>query len=190
MLVALLALFAFGAVAAAVAQGAEEEAPFWSIKKVRLGAGETHYISAKVSNAAGEEAGSFILETAGLTITCTKLKLKEGVLLGSAVGEPGKNDEVIEIEKCTQTGNGAEPGCKIKEPIVTKNVKSELVTDVTTHEKLLVEFKPEKGTVFTTTEFVEEKPGTKQCKLLSTKVSGEVAAEVLSDPKTRVTRIC
>jgi len=45
MLVALLGVFAFSAVAAAAAQA--EEAPFWSIGGTRLEEGKTHYITAK-----------------------------------------------------------------------------------------------------------------------------------------------
>jgi hypothetical protein len=178
MLVALLGVFAFSAVATAVAQAETEEAPFWSINKVRLGAGETHYITAKINEEGG--AGKTIKLTAGTTsVTCKKLKLAEGVLLGSAVGNPGTNDEVIEFSECAVAGNGAK--ClKVKEPIVTNSVKSELVLDVATHEKLLVEFFTEKGP-FVKLIFAGV-AGNEKCTIGETSVEGNVAAEVLSDP--------
>ena len=55
MLVALLGVFAFSAVAAAAAQA--EEAPFWSIGGTRLEEGKTHYITAKVYNVTGKVGG-------------------------------------------------------------------------------------------------------------------------------------
>ncbi len=55
MLVALLGVFAFGAVAAAAAQA--EEAPFWSIAGARLEENKTHNITAKVYNVTGQSTG-------------------------------------------------------------------------------------------------------------------------------------
>jgi hypothetical protein len=176
LVLALLAVFAFGAVAAASAQAVEEEAPFWVIEGTRLGAGETHYITAKISNEEGTEAGaSFVLTAEKKSIKCTGLKLKEGVLLGSAAGNPGTNDEVIEFTKCTVEGNGE--GCKVKgEAFTTKNLKSELVKKVGT-EEILVEFSPISGATLATIEFEGA-----ACVVKSTAVTGSVAAMVLGDP--------
>ena len=183
MLIALLGVFAFGAVAAAAAQA--EEAPFWTVPKAegsketkRLTVGETRFITAK-----SYKKTVLTVPSLGISITCPALKLKNGVLLGSNAGEPGTNDEVIEFEKngtekCTQAGNGAEPGCKVIEPIVTNSVKSELAED-TTKKKLLVEFKPE-GARFTTVKYEEAAKG--DCKTTETAVEGSIAAEVLTDP--------
>ena len=177
MLIALLGVFAFGAVAAAAAQA--EEAPFWTVPKSegsketkRLAAGETRFITAKSYKKTVLSVPSF-----GISITCPALKLKNGVLLGSNAGEPGSNNEVIEFEKngtenCTQAGNGT--ACKVVEPIVTTNVRSELAEN-TAKKQLLVEFKPE-GARFTTIKY----EGT--CTHGETAVEGSVAAEVLTDP--------
>lgn len=166
LVVALLAVFALCAVAASAAQA--EEAPFWSVKGARLGQGETRNIVGKVFST------NFTLTSAGGTVTCKALKLKEGVILGSNAGEPGTNDEIIEFTSCTVAGNGS--NCKVTEPIVTTQVKSELVEDNATKKKLYVEFFPAKGVVFTTINF------TGTCTVTSTKVEGEVAGEVLTDP--------
>lgn len=186
MLVGLFAVFAFGAVGTAVAQATEEEAPFWSIGGTRLAEGKTHYITAKVSNKEGGETGKFVLTALGVSITCTKLTLTQGVLLGSNAGNPGTNDETIVFTGCTQTGNGVEPNCVVKNGTITTNpIKSELVLDVETHKKLLVTFAPVSGAVFATIEFEEKEPKKNQCPLgLSTKVEGgETVGEVLTDPK-------
>ena len=82
MLVALLGVFAFSAVAAAAAQA--EEAPFWTVPKSegsketkRLAAGETRFITAK-----SYKKIVFSVPSLGISITCPALKLKGGVLLG------------------------------------------------------------------------------------------------------------
>jgi hypothetical protein len=188
MLVALLGVFAFCAVAAAAAEA--EEAPFWTVPRAegstkgntetkRLAVGssgpETRFITAK-----SYKTTKLSVPSLGITVTCPALKLKSGVLLGSNAGEPGTNDEIIEFEKngtekCTQTGNGTEPGCKVVEPITTTNVRSELAED-TTKKKLLVEFKPE-GARFTTIHYEGTCPVAKE-----TAVEGSIAAEVLTDP--------
>ena len=185
MLIALLGVFAFSAVAAAAAQA--EEAPFWTVPKAegsketkRLAAGETRFITAK-----SYRVSTFSIPSLGIELTCPALKFKSGVLLGSNAGEPGTNNEVIEFEKsgtekCRQTGNGAEPGCKIVEPIVTSNVRSELAEDIT-KKKLLVEFKPE-GARFTTVKYEEAARG--DCKIGETSVEGSIAAEVFTDPNS------
>lgn len=177
MLVALLGVFAFGAVAAAAAQA--EEAPFWSREGVRLKAGETHYITAKVYNVTGAEEGFTLKATTGQTIHCSSVELKEGVLLGSNEGNPGTNDEVIVFSGgCTVKNNGT--GCKVKEPIETHSVKSELVeSEKSTTASLLVEFFTETGP-FVTIHFEPEAGG--KCTVSETAVSGKVAGEVREDP--------
>jgi hypothetical protein len=174
ILVALLAMFTFSAVAATAAQA--EEAPFWSREGIRLGAGETHYITAK------KYSEKFTLKSAGHTIECNNVRLTENsaqrsVLIGSAAGNPGTNLEVIEIfEGCKVTGNGA--NCKIKEPIVTNPVKSELVeTEKGEKGSLLTEFTPAKGVTFVTLKFEGS-----ECKVKETAVAGAVAGQVRVDP--------
>ncbi len=178
MLIALLGVFAFGAVAAAAAQA--EEAPFWTRETVRLGAGETHYITGKLLKEGETGAVPSVLSAAtGQTVTCTGGKLKEGVLLGSAAGNPGTNDEVVVFTGCTVVNNGS--ACSVEGgTVTTNNVKSELVENVESSKvgkKLLVEFFPNKGVQFATLKFT----GT-ACTVKSTIVEGQVAAEVLTDP--------
>ncbi len=174
MLVALLGVFAFGAVAAAAAQA--EEAPFWSIAGTRLAAGQTHYITAKTYNVTGNTEGFTLTSETGQVVHCSTIKLKEGVLLGSNIGNPGTNDEVIEFSGgCSVLNNGT--SCKPKEPIVTNPVKSELVeSEKSATAALLVEFFTTSGP-FVTLEF----EGT-ACIAKSTAVSGKVAGEVREDP--------
>jgi hypothetical protein len=171
---ALLAVFALSAVAASAAQAVT--APFFTIGGTRLVAGKTHNFD---SRALPGGAG-FTLSTpaAGLKITCTSLQVKEGVLLGSNAGQPGKDDEIAIFTSCKQTGNGTEPGCKVKEPIETKPLASELVEIDATKQTLGEEFKPKTGT-----EFVEVKfEGGAECSVgVAANVDGEVAAQVLTD---------
>lgn len=181
LMLALFAVFAFGAVTAAAAQA--EEAPFWTVPKSegssetkRLAVNETRFITAKTYNKTTLES-----PTLGVSVTCPTVKLKEGVLLGSNGGEkaePGKNDEIIEFEGgCTQVGNGE--ACKVVEPIKTVHVKSELVENVeggAAGKKLYTEFFPETGVKFTTIAF------TGTCKNKEIAVEGKVAAEVRGDP--------
>jgi hypothetical protein len=178
MLVALLGVFAFSAVAAAAAQA--EEAPFWSINGTRLGAGQTHYITAK------KYSTKFVLKSEGnKVIECSNVRVSENAsqrsaLLGSAAGSAGTNDEVIEFfEGCKVTGNGTK--CAVEEPIVTNPVKSELVeTEKGEKGSLLTEFTPAKGTQFVTLKFKAETGG--ECKVASTIVTGGVAGQVRVDP--------
>ena len=178
MLIALLGVFAFSAVAAAAAQA--EEAPFWSITGSRLEEGKTHYITAKVYNVTGQPAGFTLKAEFGQTVTCPFMRLKEGVLLGSKAGNPGTADGVLEIfgepgNTCVVGNNGS--GCKVKEPIVTNQAKSELVeSEKSTTAALLVEFFTTSGP-FISLDF--EGTG---CVEKETSVSGKVAAEVREDP--------
>ncbi len=174
MLVALLGVFAFSAVAAAAAQA--EEAPFWSREGTRLAKGETHYITAKKYN-------KFKLTTAGKTITCENIRLKEGVLLGSNAGEAGTNNEVIEFFECKvegKVGTKTIEKCKVNEPITTVPVKSELVETVKGETgSLLTEFFPEKGERFTGIGFTVEAGGFCPPEVL---VEGSTAGQVRVDP--------
>jgi hypothetical protein len=169
MLIALLGVFAFSAVAVAAAQA--EEAPFWSIGGTRLAAGQTHFITGK-----SYKETSFT--ALGVTTSCPTVTVKEGVLLGSNAGEPGTNDEILEFGGgCTVVGNGT--GCKVEvEPIVTRPVKSELVeTEKGEKGSLLTEFFPNKGSAFTTIKL------TAACtKVREITAEGSLAGQVLTDP--------
>jgi hypothetical protein len=165
--VALLAVFALGAVAASAAWA--EEAPYWTVGGTRLEAGQTHFITAK-------EVKPFLLSGGGVEVECTETSiLPHGVLLGSEPGEPGTNDEIVTFKACEVKGNGSGSECKkVTEPINTTNLKSELVEDKT-KTKLLVLFQPASGALLAELTFP------KGCKFESTKVTGSVNAEVINE---------
>ena len=180
MLVALFGVLALGALTAAAAQATE--APRWSIGGTDLAEGKTHYISTKAYN-------PFILTGSGVRLECTVAKLKEGALLGSSAGNAGKDNEVIEFEKCTvsgQFGGRTIEKCTLLTPIVTKAIKSELVeaAGAKPEEKkgsLLTLFTPAEGSVFALLVFTAETGGF--CPP-ETKVTGGVLGQVLTDPNT------
>jgi hypothetical protein len=171
--IALLAVFALGAVVASAAQA--EEAPFWTVGGTRLGAGQTRFITAK-------EAKSFVLSGAGVTITCTATTVNAGaVILGSAAGEPGTDDETVNFKTCTVEGNGTGSGCgTVSEPITKTNLKSELVLDKT-KVKLLTLFQPASGSLLAELKFPAG------CKVETIKVTGSVLAEVLNEKEEAIT---
>jgi len=183
MLVALFGVLALGALTAAAAQAVE--APRWSIGGTVLPEGKTHYISAKAYK-------PFVLSNAGGTIKleCTEVKLKEGALLGSSAGNPGKNDEVLEFTNCNikgTSGGKTIEKCKGKEPVVTAAVVSELAeTEKAEPENkkgsLLALFAPAEGSLFAKLEFTTEAGG--NCPVNTTVTGGEVIGQVLTDPNT------
>jgi hypothetical protein len=122
ILVTLFGVLALGALTAAAAQAVE--APRWSISGTGHAEGKTHFITAKIYST------NVKLVTGKVVITCTGLKLKEGSLLDSSAGNAGKNNEVVEINTCTVSGNvGGKTieKCKVGEPIKTTPLLSELV---------------------------------------------------------------
>jgi len=180
--VALLAVFALGAVVASGAQA--EEAPFFSINGTRLAAGKTHNIAAHAIK-------PFKLETKanGSLITCTTLNVEKGVLLGSEPGTQGKADQTSKFEGCKlETGNGA-PNCHLSATeggegtsttITTTSLHGELVENVESSKagkKLEELYTPATGSIFVTIFF-----GGTGCTVKATKVTGSTAAEVVKDP--------
>jgi len=180
--VALLAVFAMGAIAAA-AQA--ENAPSFSVGGTRLIAGKTHNIQAKVFG-----AHSFSLNTPalGVKITCTALSIEQGVILGSNPGEPGKASQITSFTNCKLVeGNGA-PNCELavtSHGTATTALKTNLlnVRQVENVEaggvgkKLLEEFSPAVPSAgFIVLNFT----GT-GCTTFQTKVSGSTVAEVVLD---------
>jgi hypothetical protein len=103
--VALLALFSLGLVAAS-AQA--ETAPSFTIQGTRLGAGQSHAFDAKVFNGHSFELKT---EVTGIVIVCTGLGTTGGRLLGSATGNPGKDDEVTVFTGCALTAGNGFPNC-------------------------------------------------------------------------------
>jgi hypothetical protein len=166
---ALLAVFALGAVMASAAQA--EEAPYWTVTGTRLEAGQTRFITAK-------EVSPFVLNSPSLKlkVTCDETSvLPHAVLLGSEPGEPGTNDEIVTFDDCTVEGNGSGSECtKVTEPINTVNLKSELVEDKT-KTKLLVLFQPASSNLLAELKFP------KGCKVEIAKVTGSVNAAVIDE---------
>ena len=171
----LVAVFAWGCVAATAAQA--EEAPFWSVEGARLAAGQTREITAKTYKT--KTHSGFTLTAGSRKISCPTIKLKEGAMVGSNVGNAGTTREVIELSGgCTVEGNGTE--CKIKEPLVSNAVSSELVESEKGEKgSLLTVFKPVSGTKFMLLVFEGSK-----CIIKEATVEGEVATEMLTDPNS------
>ena len=146
VIVTLLSGLAVGGLTATAAEA--EEAPFWNVEGISIVSGETHYIAAKTYNTKGHTG--FTLTAAGKKISCSTIKLKEGAILGSSAGNPGTNSEVIELSGgCVVEGNGT--GCKVKEPIVSTNMGSELVGSEKGEKGFaLMEFYSAKGTSLAT----------------------------------------
>jgi hypothetical protein len=185
MLVTLFGVLALGALTAAAAQAVE--APRWSIGGTDLAEGKTHFISAKAYVTSSE---AFKLRTGNVTVACEKVKLKEGSLLGSSVGNAGKNNEVIIFETCKVSGTaGGKPikECKVTQPIETTPIVSELVESegaepANKKGSLLVLFSPATPSSFATLKFTKETE-TGNCPP-ETKVTGKVAGQVFTDPNT------
>jgi hypothetical protein len=178
--IALLVVFALGAIVASAAQA--EEAPYWTVTGTRLEAGQTRFITAKTY----KTSVPFVLTGGTTAISCTETTvLPHGVLLGSEPGNPGTADLISSFKNCKVEGNekvkGEKPECeKVTEPINTTNLKAELVLDKT-KTKLLVLFQPAAGTLLAEPKFPTG------CKFESTKVTGSVLAEVLNSKEEAIT---
>jgi len=177
----LLAVFALGAVVASGAQA--EEAPFFSINGTRLAAGKTHNIAAH-----GIKPFELITAANASNITCTKLTVEKGVLLGSEAGTQGKADQVSKFEGCElRAGNGfpnchlatEEGGSGTSTTITTNPLHGELVENVEGGKagKILLEvYTPASGSQFVKINF-----GGTECKVKGTIVTGSTAAEIVKD---------
>lgn len=166
-----LAVFAAGAVMTSAAQAVT--APFWSIQGTRLLAGRTHNLTSRIFS-----TGSFVLETPAFktNITCTALTTEKGVLLGSEPGRAGAAGAIVKFSGCSLGAGENGASCKLKgTTITTKPLRSQLV-DNTAGTQLLELFRPASGSEFAKMEFEGE------CIDINVKVTGSVAAEVLTDP--------
>lgn len=180
LLVAVMAVLAFGAITAVAAEAAA--APFWTVEEggvvKRLGKGQTREITVKDYKSEPIKLEAELLG-ATATVECTAASLGAGSeLIGSEGNEPATSKEVAKFEKCAVKNNGSK--CKVKEPIETKPIRNELVESVTEPKTFLVEFDPEAGTEaeFVTLHF----EGT--CLVKETKVTnGLVVGSVFTDPE-------
>jgi hypothetical protein len=166
-----------GGVVASSAQASS--APFWSVKGKRLGANETQNFGGRVLHGTSE----IVLKTpeAGITVGCKRVETEAGVLLGSAEGEPGRASMVIRASECSlKEGNGT--GCKLASQQETEIQTNPLRAELTESwgqgngGPLLLEIFPETGTSFTTLKFGP----TADCAITETKVTGKLAAYVLT----------
>src|SRR5665213_3577943 len=136
----LVAVLVLSAITATTAQATE--GPFYKLAGARLKAGESREMKGSLAS------GSKLQLKAGtVTITCTSLKFPKGSkLIGSNGANPGKSEQVIEYEGCSQEGNGVE--CKIAGNKITTNaLKSELGYQAKTRTgKILAFFQPVSGT--------------------------------------------
>jgi len=178
--VALLAVFALGAVVASAAQA--EIAPSFTIGGTRLVAGRTHNFDAKA-------VATFILTNplGTVKVECTNLGTEEGVLLGSNAENPGKDNEIVVFSGFVNPkgSNGPEchlsnkeEGAEVVTSLRTKPLKSEQVENVvngTKGNQLLEEVFPASGSEFITLFFGGE------CGVFGAKVTGQVVGENLLD---------
>jgi hypothetical protein len=160
-LTAIFAVSAFGASAAQAAQG-----PYYKVGGARLLEGESKEVKAKA-------AEPYVLKAGTISIECKKQGLKAGAkILGSTGKEPGKSAEFVEFSECTVTGNGA--GCKVEEPIVTKEVESDLGYETAARTgKIYVWFDPSEDFA----EFVKLNFPTASCEVKATSVTGSICGE-------------
>jgi hypothetical protein len=183
LMMALLAVFAFGAITAAAAQAATE-GPFWTVEGAKLNTNETREITIKAVGSITLE-GQALGGLAKVNITCPTATVQKGSYL--AGGAPGTSKEVVEFSgepgssgrKCAVTGNGN--GCTVNEPIRTEPIRNELVVSDgppagTFGPFILIEFKPESGSKFVTLNF------SGSCTVSTTEVKGEVLGSVYTDP--------
>ena len=111
---ALVAVFVMAAAGASSALALETNNPqFTGEGSAKLETGGNKLLKA----GEGEEItatanGSQTLESTGVTIVCSALKLENGKLIGSTAPAAGTNEEVIVYEKCEVKGS---PECEINE---------------------------------------------------------------------------
>jgi len=205
---AVLAVFALGAITATAAQA--EKGPFWKIcqkhaggkfkdstcktegapnefESLRLLKGETEGITAKASKA-------FTLTGAGIAIKCTKLHLEPGATINGSTGANfGFSQEVILFEGCTVEKNGEpcepysekEAGKKELGKIRTEPVENKLDFEtgkLKIGEKLLLLFQPNKNNKEKAV-FVKVKFTGAGCKAPGVAVEGSVAGEAWQEGK-------
>jgi len=160
---ALVAIFAFSAIAATAASAVE--GPFLKVEGSRLGAGETRLLLASAKE-------NFILTAAaGPVITCKTTSLPIGSemqIIGSAGKNGGTSLEAIAFGGCTQEKNGE--ACTVENEKIQTNLVVNLLgyASETRGGPILVLFAPDTGKVFVTVKF----SGT--CTFPTTSVEGTV----------------
>jgi hypothetical protein len=166
---AVLSVLALGAIAATAAQA--NEGPFWKTEKARLIEGGKQPFESKTVKEA-------VFKFKMVEIKCPAQKAKNANLIGSTGANAGSGEAVIELEKCTVTGNGAT--CKVakKGTIESTPLSMKLAFETVSRiGTIFVFLKPVSGAVFFKLELEGE------CTFPSLNVEGALAVEVLSEGK-------
>jgi hypothetical protein len=177
----LVAVFAFGAVAVAEASAAEY---IYKVEGKKLEAGVKKEITSKAKTEftlTGEET---VLGVKVKAITkCKKLKLNAAEKPEIVGGAPGTSEkEKIEFEECTATLGGSKCSSVTIESASTKNEIVTVLLPAADKGKLAVLFSPSSGTVFTVVKL-------KSCGIFGSheaKVEGTSAALVGSEKTEQV----
>ncbi len=147
----LVAVFAFGAVAAAEASAAEY---IYKVEGKKLEAGAKEEITSKAKT-------EFVLKGTGplgikSETKCKKLKLNAAEKPVITGGIPGKSEkEKIEFEECTATVGGVKCSSVTVESASTNNELVTVVLPATKAGKLATLFVPASGKVFTKIKFTK-----------------------------------
>jgi hypothetical protein len=179
LVLALLAVFVFGGLAASMAQAEGPTEPLrWQVEGKVLKANETREITITKWNASPPTNEPIVLEGGALKVSCEVAKAGPNPFLANqangavAITSP-------EFEKCTTEGNGE--GCTVNEPVQVKQTRGEGVLSDNlpgVGKKVLAEFDPVTGEVFAALGFTGSK-----CKLTTIEVGkGLVLGSFFSDP--------
>jgi len=141
---ALLAVFAFSAIAATAAQAIE--GPFYKVGNVRA-------FGFREIKSSG---GKFTLTAGTIKVVCQKQTTEAGgTIKESTIGNSGTSAEKVKFSECVVEGDGA--GCKLKgSSITTEEVKNTLDYPKeipAAGDVILVVFTPASGSVFVKLEF-------------------------------------
>ena len=149
---ALVALFALGAIAATSAMAAPEH--IYKVEGKKLEAGEKEEITSKAKT-------EFVLKGTGplgikSETKCKKLKLNAAEKPVITGGTPGKSEkEKIEFEECTATVGGSKCSSVTVESASTNNELVTIVLPASKAGKLATLFVPASGKVFTKIKFTK-----------------------------------
>src|SRR5579863_1155740 len=187
VVLALLAVFFLGGVAASAAQAVEKSLR-WKVEGAELKENQTREITVTRWSANPATSEPIILSSGKLVIKCEVASTAVGksFLANEKVGATSRAISVSqpEFSKCKQEKNGAEPGCKVEEPIKAEPVVSELVlsdNEPGIGKKVLGVADPIKGSRFLTIKFREEVVGI-SCKFGNAEVTGLVVGSGYTDP--------
>lgn len=148
IMLSMLAVLAVGAVSATAAQAVE--GPFYKIGGTRLRAFASKKIISPNTNAAG-----FTLTAGAIKITCKKIGVENGKIIGSNTTNGSGSKEINTFSECTVAGL---TGCTtVEEPIKTVLLINRLAYNENppvTGTVITVLFEPEEGKTFATIKFI------------------------------------